>query len=84
MKDRTIDNLVTIYCCVHTKNGDVDEDKIQSTSMKEIVQFINKQIREKTVKYYFFKENEIRFKINDADWFTMNDLIANGVFVVSK
>lgn len=84
MKDRTIDNLVTIYCCVHTKNGDVDEDKIQSTSMKEIVQFINEQIREKTVKYYFFKENEIRFKINDADWFTMNDLIANGVFVVSK
>ena len=84
MKDRTIDNLVTIYCCVHIKNGDVDEDKIQSTSVKEIVQFINEQIREKTVKYYFFKENEIRFKINDADWFTMNDLIANGVFVVSK
>ena len=84
MKDRTIDNLVTIYCCVHTKNGDVDEDKIQSTSVKEIVQFINEQIREKTVKYYFFKENEIRFKINDADWFTMNDLIANSVFVVSK
>ena len=75
--------IINVKIGIQRQNSSEIEDIVECEAEKKpILDFINKIIRNYSIKYFFEKTTQIVININNSNWKTMNQLIEDGIAVI--